>query len=88
LPYYLISVDIKAFSCGDASIFTHTCCGHANINHSQTPQDTNLLCSASDNHNKLFSALIEVVDCFNSICNAEFDMIGFPYSLLVKSSIS
>jgi hypothetical protein len=88
LSYYLISVDINAFSCGEANIFTHTCCGQANINHSHTPQDTNLLCSASDNHNKLFSDLIEVVDCFSNICKAEFDIIGFPYSLLMKSSIS
>jgi len=81
-------VDINAFSFGEANIFTHTCCGPANINHSHIPHDTSLLCSASDNHNKSFKDFIEVVDCFKSICNAEFDIIGFQYSLFTKSSIS
>ena len=83
-----MSVVINDFSSGEANIFTPICCGHAKINPSHTPQATNLLCSASDSPNKLFKALIEVVDCFNNICIAEFDMIGFPYSLDMKSSIS
>jgi hypothetical protein len=36
----------------------------------------------------VLSDLIELVDCLRSICNAEFDIIGFPYLLLIKSSIS
>ncbi|MBO4516797.1 hypothetical protein J5751_05215 [bacterium] len=64
------------------------CWLHANINHSQIQQDINLLSSASDNQSRLVNALIDVVDCFNKICRAEFEIIGFQYSLLTKSSIS
>jgi hypothetical protein len=86
--FYSTFVDINALSCGDASTFTHTCCDHANINHSPIPHDTSLLCSASDSPSKLFKDFIEVVDCFSNICNAELEIIGLPYSLFTKSSIS
>jgi hypothetical protein len=79
---------INSFSAGEANTLTAICCGHANNNHSQIPQDTNLLCSASDNQSKAFNDLIDEVDCFNNICNEEFEIIGFPYLLLTKSSIS
>jgi len=36
----------------------------------------------------VFNDFIELVDCLRSICNAELDIIGFPYLLLTKSSMS
>jgi hypothetical protein len=88
LAYYFISVVIKAFSSGEANIFIQMCCCHAKISHSQIQHDTSLLCSASDNPSRVFSAFMDVVDCFNNICIAEFEIIGFQYSLFIKSSIS
>gem|GEM_PF-1598152 len=85
---YLMSVVINSFSLLDASIFTPMCCDPANISHSPIPDDTSFCCSAADNHNNESSALMEVVDCFNNTWRAELDIIGFPYLLLTKSSIS
>ena len=56
--------------------------------HSPMPADTCLFFSASDNHSSRFNDLMEVVDCLRSICREEFDMIGLPYLLLTKSSMS
>jgi len=52
------------------------------------PAETSLLCSASERPRRAFNALIEVVDCFKRICNAQLERIGLPYLLLRKSSIS
>jgi len=64
------------------------CCVPAKISHSQIPHDTNLFFSASESPRSELSDLMDVVDCLSKICNAEFEIIGFPYLLLTKSSIS
>lgn len=79
---------MNAFSSGEASIFTATCWLPAKISPSPIPDETSLLCSASESPSSSFNALIDVVDCFNSNCNAQLEMIGLPYLLLTKSSIS
>jgi hypothetical protein len=79
---------INAFSSGEASTFTQTCWLHAKINHSQTPAEMSLLCSASERPRSSLSDFIDVVDCFNNICNEQLEIIGLPYLLLTKSSIS
>ena len=91
LLFYLvviISVVINSFSSGEARIFTAICWLPAKISHSPTLEETNLLCSASESPSSWFNALIDVVDCFNNICNAQLEIIGLPYLLLIKSSIS
>lgn len=63
---YATSVVMNAFSSGDAKIFTPTCWLPAKMSPSPIPDETSLLCSASDNHKSSFNALIEVVDCLRS----------------------
>lgn len=86
--HYFISVVINAFSVGEASTLTAMCCVPAKINHSPIPQETSLSFSASESPRSALSDLIDVVDCLSKICNAEFEIIGFPYLLLTKSSMS
>jgi len=83
-----MSVVINSFSVGEAKTLTAICCVPANINHSPIPQDTNLFFSASESPRSSLSDLIDVVDCLSKTCNDEFEIIGFPYLLLTKSSIS
>lgn len=85
---YLTSVVINAFSCGEANIFMLTCWLPAKISHSPIPQETSLLCSASEIHKSSFNTLMDVVDCLSNICNAQLEMIGLPNGLLTKSSMS
>lgn len=79
---------MNAFSSGEANIFTPTCWLPAKINPSPIPDATSLLCSASESPSNSFNALMEVVDCLRSTCNAQLEIIGFPYLLLTKSSMS
>ena len=86
--FFCTSVVMNALSAGEARIFTAICWFPAKINPSPILLEINLCCSASESPNKVLRDLIEVVDCFNRICNEELDTIGFPYWLLMKSSIS
>ena len=86
--FYFTSVVMNSFSVGEANILHAMCWFPAKISHSPIPQETSLFFSASDNQIKVLSDLIDVVDCLSKMFNAEFEMIGFPYLLLTKSSIS
>ena len=83
-----MSVVMNSFSVGEAKTLTAICCVPAKINPSQIPQETSLFFSASESPSNSFNDLIDVVDCLSKICNDEFEIIGFPYLLLTKSSIS
>lgn len=64
------------------------CCPQTNNNPSPMPAATSLCFSASDKPIISSSVLIDDVDCFNNTCMLEFDTIGLPYGLLVRSSTS
>lgn len=86
--YLATSVVINSFSPGEASIFTPTCWFHATISHSPILAETRSCFSASESQNVFSSASIDEVDCLKRNCNDAFETIGFPYSLLRKSSTS